>query len=344
MSLGDAVERDFAGALARLIAPDGPHAPGQLMHLSHATGDELQLWRREWPLVEDARRVVVADVMLRAAEADIQIDFDPLFLDMLDDSLPAIRATAIDGLWESHAPSLMDRFTHLLKADLSAEVRARSAAALGRFIQREELGETAEGSTSHVLLALIDAAERESEDVAVRRRATESAGYADQSMVHGLIERMAGEPELELRIGAARAMGHSADERWGRQVDDWLDTEEPALRFEAARAAGELLLAGSLARLALLAAEDEVEIRQQAIWALGEIGGDRAREVLEQLAEEVAEDGEWEDALSELIEDAISNAALGDGELDLFSFDPFQPDEARRADGSDFAADDERDA
>jgi len=314
----DEVARDFAGALHRLAEPEGALVPGQLVHLSHANADELVTWRKRWPRIEPARRTSLAQSLVDATEADVHLDFEPIFRCMLDDEEAEVRAIAIDGLWEARDPRLIERYVEILRKELVSAVRARAAAALGEFVRREELGELAQGRTEAAVTALIDVAAEESEDFEVRRRAMESAGFADRREVGMLIERQIESDVEELRAGALRAMGNSADERWESTVLQWLDAHEAQLRFEAARAAGELLVAAALPALAALAAEDEIEIREQAIWAMGEIGGAQARELLERIAED-----EEDETLLELIEDAVANAALGEGELDLFSFDPF---------------------
>jgi HEAT repeat protein len=59
----------------------------------------------------------------------------------------------------------------------------------------------------------------------------------------------------------------------------------PALRYEAARAAGEMAEeARSLVpRLLPLVDEDDTEVAVTAIWALGQIGGDAARRTLQRV-------------------------------------------------------------
>jgi len=55
----------------------------------------------------------------------------------------------------------------------------------------------------------------------------------------------------------------------------------PELRYEAARACGELQLGEAVPELEELIDDSDPEVREAALWALGQIGGSRAREVLE---------------------------------------------------------------
>jgi hypothetical protein len=91
------------------------------------------------------------------------------------------------------------------------------------------------------------------------------------------------------------------------------------MRYEAARAAGELELKPALQRLAELAYEDDIEIQEMAIWALGEIGGKAANQVLSSLAElaEVTDDSELADAVAEAQAAAV---LAGEDVLPLFEF------------------------
>jgi len=185
---------------------------------------------------------------------------------------------------------------------------------------------------------LIEVAADEREDLEVRRRALESAGFADREDVQALIEYAIDTPERALRAGALRAMGHSADVVWEPDVLAWLDHAEPELRFEAARAAGELALASAVPQLARLiedAADRAVQI--EAIAALGEIGGAPAQRALERLAERIDPD-EAEDLVA-AIDDAISTAALADGVLAIGGLSHT----AGRAGDGDLEADDEDD-
>jgi HEAT repeat protein len=52
------------------------------------------------------------------------------------------------------------------------------------------------------------------------------------------------------------------------------------MRFEAARACGELELHEAIPKLAMLAEDEDIEVRQAALWALGRIGGPEARRIL----------------------------------------------------------------
>ncbi|MDQ3779688.1 MAG: HEAT repeat domain-containing protein, partial [Chloroflexota bacterium] len=97
-------------------------------------------------------------------------------------------------------------------------------------------------------------------------------------------------------------MGRTADPRWLPRVSAEFANEDAELRFEAARAAGELGDVDTIPTLIDLAQDEDVEVRHAAIGAIGRIGGREAARVLRRLAEDAPEsDGD-------AIEDAIHEA------------------------------------
>jgi HEAT repeat protein len=127
-----------------------------------------------------------------------------------------------------------------------------------------------------------------------------------------------------MQISAVFAMGRTYDEQWGDYVRQQLDSEDPEMRYEAARAAGELELEDAVPGLARLALDSDREIKEVAIWSLGEIGSREATRVLERLATEAKRLGD--DDLLEAIEDALASASLGGGSLYLMRFDQEEED------------------
>ncbi len=87
--------------------------------------------------------------------------------------------------------------------------------------------------------------------------------------------------EEKMRISAVFGMGRSADERWISTVMQELFSVSPEMRYEAARACGELQARTAVPRLAELINDPDPEVQEAAIWALGQIGGDAARRLLE---------------------------------------------------------------
>jgi hypothetical protein len=300
----------FEDALARLSDPETRPEARLVSMLSAPSDSELSSWRETWPTIAHDRRRWIATLMLDTAEASFEYDFRQLFVELLDDGEAEVRAVAIDGLWESEEPRLIGRFVSLLENDSDLEVRARAASALGPFVLRGELDEVDREKTDRAVDALVAVAADEDLDPEVRRRAVESAGFADRDDVRVTVRAFSNSKEEALKAGALRAMGNSADEAWGPVVLSALSADKAQLRFEGAHAAGELTLEEAVPELCQLAESDEREIRFEAVWALGEIGGSAATRALERIG------ARTNDAdLIRALEDALAMAALDDGEI-----------------------------
>jgi HEAT repeat protein len=134
--------------------------------------------------------------------------------------------------------------------------------------------------------ALVRVCEAEEEDCDVRRRALEALAYTGTDEVVRLITRAYEHPEERMRVSAVFAMGRSADPRWSRCVRQELSSPNPELRFEGARASGELALSDAVADLVELTEDVDGEVQEAAVWALGQIGGSRAKQVLERVRQD----------------------------------------------------------
>ena len=84
-----------------------------------------------------------------------------------------------------------------------------------------------------------------------------------------------------MRISAVFAMGRSMDATWVEPVLTELLSRNPAMRGEAARACGELEVKEAISAVIGLASDADRAVQAAAIEALGQIGGQRARRVLE---------------------------------------------------------------
>jgi hypothetical protein len=150
----------------------------------------------------------------------------------------------------------------------------------------------------------------------VQQRAVESIAYSGQAQVRDVIEVAYCDEEEKMRISAVFAMGRSADPLWREIVIAELDDPNPEMRYEAARACGELEASAALSALIdLIEADPDPEVQEMAICALGRIGGKEARRVLEACCE--SED----EGLSQAAEEALEELDFVGGHLDLLLFE-----------------------
>jgi hypothetical protein len=230
----------------------------------------------------------------------------------LHDPDAEVRATAIDGLWEDENVSLVGPLLTALRADPSPEVRASAAQALGRFVLAGELEEIEEPVQIRILNDLLTTIHMAGESIEVRRRALESAAYAAPPEVTDALEVAYHADDERMRLSAVVGMGRTCDRRWRDLVLQELESPAPAMRYEAALAAGELGLRAAVPRLIALTDDPDPQIYSASIWALGQIGGPQAKQALLNAYAEAPD----EDARA-MVEEALAEQALLEGDLDF---------------------------
>ena len=264
-----------------------------------------------WNRIDGGRRRELARVMTELAEESVDFDFRDVFTACLRDSDPEVRLSAVEGLWEDDRPRTMRHLLGVLQRDTDNAVRAAAALSLGRFAYQASLDELRADDAAELRTSLLSAARNLDLNADVRRRAVESAGYFDGADVDEAIASAYATGDRRLKASALAAIGHSLDPRWLPILQAELGSAEPELRYEAARASGELgEAAQSLVPLLVpLASSDDVEVYGAAIWALGQIGGQLALQALRRLVEndDPARQQAAEEALGEIeVDDGLS--------------------------------------
>ncbi len=253
-----------------------------LYALSEMTQEQMAMFQDEWLAMDRERRRVVMHKLVELTEASFEVNFDPIFLLAMGDEDSEVRAAAIGGLWEYAGQSLIAPLVHLLHADEAAIVRAAAATALGQYVLLGELEAMDRASSKMAEEALCKTIGQEDETLEVRCRAVESIAYSGESDVHHIIQEAYHSDDETMQASSLCAMGRSADPGWGQALSMELDNANPELRFEAARACGELQLTRVVPQLGHLVFNDpDREVQQAAVWALGRIGGKNARDILE---------------------------------------------------------------
>lgn len=267
----EALERDGAmpadevlGQLSNLLSED--------IERMHAIWGELSL---------DVRRRL-AHALSELAEADFTMDFSAVFRIALHDEDADIRCTAVTGLRELEDVRLVPTLVELLRGDPATEVRAAAADALSQYVLLGELQKIRRGPFEQAVMALCESYRDPAEKLEVQRRAIAALGYTGEYEVPNLIATAYTHADERMRASALQAMGRSADTQWREIIRRELDNPSPIVRLEATRACGELQLREATADIINLTEDVNTHIRAAALWALGQIGGNQARRVLEQ--------------------------------------------------------------
>jgi HEAT repeat protein len=276
---------------------------GSLHALSDLTRQQKARTRLWWATLPIGRRRELAARMVELAENNVDLDFTRVFEIALDDDDPPVRASAIEGLWENEGMPLLRRLLEIDRGDQSEEVRLATLRSLGRFALLAVRGEIAEEWSEPIRSALLASASDPAAPLSIRRRAIEAiAVYPEDAAVHDLIERAHGHPNTAMRASALYAMGLNLDLRWLDAIIADMASPEAILRFEAARASGELGSQRAVPGLLELLNDPDREAQLAAVAALGKLGGKAAGTALRRLLQsddEVLRDAA-EEALDEL--------------------------------------------
>ncbi|WP_054536681.1 HEAT repeat domain-containing protein [Herpetosiphon geysericola] len=284
-------ERDIEAAIIEIGDHNRPIVLSELKVFNDLDQDEADTFEFEWTRIEPSHRRNLAQAMQEVAEASLELDFREVFSILLTDQDPAIRIAAVKGMAEDTRRSSLRRLSELLVNDADDGVRANAAITLGAWALRAGEGSLDQRTSNELAQHLWAAYDDQQTSTLVRQRLLETLGYLADS-----------DPRVNQEIGAAYqryddgwqaaalcAMGRTGLDQWLPTVTNGLRSNEPLLRFEAVRAAGELgdLAESIVNHVARATADGDIEVATTAMWALGQIGGSAARRFLEQLIKEV---------------------------------------------------------
>jgi HEAT repeat protein len=331
-------EIPFDEVIDALLDETTPLNPRYLYRLSDLPPEDLDLLTQAWERVPAWRRRALMEDLEVLNDSDTRLSFEGVGRLALTDKDPQARRLAIRVLDEYELADLLPTLLKLLGTDDDPGVRAAAATALGRFIYLGEIEELPEKKLHIVEEALLRSVNG-SDETLVRRRALEALGYSGRGEIPALIEAAYKARDEDWLITALFAMGRSANTEWNPHVLTCLDHASPEVRFEAARAAGELRIKESVPSLLAMLDDSDHDVSSAAIWSLSEIGGPGVAERLESLLETAEDDDDID-----LLEDALENLAFNeDFEIvSMFDFDEDQPlDDDEDLDDIDDETDDE---
>lgn len=286
-----------------------------LVELSDLDTAEVQHLRGKWDQISKTLRRSLIEELRKQSDENIALSFEQIYRLALEDDDDEVRRRSILNLWESEDPSLVTPFVEKLNDDLSDNVRAAAASALGAFVL---LGET-QGLPQDRLKLIEDAlldVHQTTEKGLLHRNCLESLGYSSRDEVNELILTAFESEDESLVRSSIIAMGRSANQRWKDFVLTHLLSPSPQLRLASVVAVGELEVKEALDEIIELIDDVDIKIRNASVWTLSQIGGSRAADILAELYN-AAEDGEE----LQLLEDAFDNLAFVNGTRDMLIFD-----------------------
>lgn len=259
-----------------------PLLSARLADLSNLNSEDLRYFEQVWPTIELKRRQQVVSRLVELLEDNFELNFDSIFKNCLIDPDAEVRSKAIEGLWENEEPSLINTLINILAHDSSEQVQIAAATALGKFVMLAEHQKLRPSYTSKIYQALLAAISDRSMPVEVKRRALETAAPLGSPEVEKAIGDAYQSDNYKLRISSIYAMGKNYNPSWLPILLPELGSPDAEIRYEAARACGELGDEEAVPYLIELVSDPDIEVQLVAIQALGQIGGTEAKNCLEQ--------------------------------------------------------------
>lgn len=304
----------FTENLAKIKDVEQPFSTAALSALSNMEANDQTAFEAAWPQLPLERQRRIAATLAGLAEDDIELDFAIPFYFMLSDPDAQVRGKAIEGLWEDESREFMSKLLLLLASDPDEGVREKAALGLSRFAYLAELGKIKQNRAARLRESLLEQCRGDFEPIMVSRRALEALGYFGQDeQVLKTIERAYANDDELLRASALKAMGRSINKRWLPEVGKELSSEDPALRYEAATAAGEMGSDELLQPLIALLDDPDREVLMAVIWSLGQIGGPEANRVLKELSTSE------EESIATAASDALAEITYASNPLNVLS-------------------------
>lgn len=286
-----------------------------LPELSDMDVERTKQLNKVWDLLPtDRRRTLIHEVGTQA-DLMIELTFEQVNRLALSDPDSEVRVIAIHNLWECESPDLVPHFLETLRQDPTSQVRAAAAKALGLFVWLGEIDQLSVDLLHQIEEALLEATKEDHEDD-IRRRSLESLGFSSRKEVPPLIDQAYQSGDEAYIQSALYAMGRSAIDQWQSYVMVEMNSPSPAIRKEAARAAGDLELREATESLIELLDDVIFQVRDSAIWSLGQLGGEEAADALLLLL-----DNTDDEELLVTLEEALDHLAFVNNTRDFLVID-----------------------
>jgi len=299
--------------LIELGDTEQPISGETIYKMADLNADEYKQLQASWGGIPVERRRTLIERLVETSETNFDMNFGAVVRIALTDLDDQLREAAIEASWDDDSPDMATRLIAMASGDIAENVRAAAAGALGRFILLGELGKYDRDLARRAENIALKLYNDKNEKSAVRRRALESIANCSREGVDTMIDEAYTHRDPQMRASAVFAMGRSCDKHYGATVLKELTSDDPQMRYEATRAAGELEVRQAVPYLSDILLEKDREIMEMAVWSLGEIGGDEARRLLEDMMEHA--DEKRDDALAEAVEEALDAANLAGEDL-----------------------------
>ena len=253
-----------------------------LGELSGLSTDEARDLAEAWEEWSESRLINFLHRLVGLSEDNTLLEFDTVFKQALSiDSAPG-RKLALSGLAECDDRALVTPLLKMVKSDPADEVREDATLALARFAALGVAGKLRKRDVQKIAESLDAILANARETDGVRRRALEASATLGVSNVDVLIKAAFDSGDVEEMKSALYSMGLSSNQAWLPQVLEQITNESPEIRFEAARALGEIGEEPHIIHLAELLEDGDPVVAVAAIGSLARIGGEAAMKLIQE--------------------------------------------------------------
>lgn len=285
--------------------------------LSDLSSNELRAVEPVWRGLPSSFKHQVLSALNEASEAMFELNFREIATLGLRDDSGGVRAMAIELLWTDESPATMRQLMRLAADDPEPSVRSSALKGLGPFILLGEYGRIP-GDLAREAQRLTRALHTDDrQPLDVRRRALEALANSSHPSLETLIQAAYANGNHDLKTSAIFAMGRTCNEVWQDILLEELDSHDNEYVYEAITACGQIQLKPGVQRIGELTLSEDREIQLAAIWALGEIGGKRAFDILSSLSETVENDEEGTAAIETALDSASFSLSFAALDLDF---------------------------
>ncbi|MBK8026050.1 MAG: hypothetical protein IPK19_32860 [Chloroflexi bacterium] len=205
-------------ALIEEEASEGVISTSIYYGLSELSDENIERLRPIWDGLDDDYRLRLMQALTEASETNFDLDYSAFGQFALRDESAAIRAAAIDLLWDDVSLEHMHILMTMATSDESPLGRAAAASGLGRFIYAGEIDELPIEETDKAQELAHSIYRNAGEEIDVRRRALEALANSSSDNVNAAIRDAYESSDHQMNVSALYAMGRSCDETWANTV------------------------------------------------------------------------------------------------------------------------------
>ena len=288
--------------LELLSNPSNEIATSEFSVLSDLTNNELESFRNIWDKCGEDQQTWIVSTLVDMSEESTELDFSSIFKLGLKSTQEIVVSKSIEGLWEYEDRSVIPEFIEILFSNNPPDLRASSAEALGRFASLTQDNKLLQTDADIVYESLMSVLSDEGEHMEVRRRSLESVSGFNGEEIQEYIKWAYSSGDSDLKSSSIYAMGQSGETIWLPILLIELKSIEPFIRYESARACGALGEDDVVPHLEEMLQDEDTQVQLAAIEALGNIGGNTAKQILSRLSEDC--EPEFEESVALALESA----------------------------------------